>query len=159
MLRNFIELLNFLLCQAYQCLKKNELKDISKCLLQIEASQEDIKSGIKSFQNLRTNIESISNNLKSHFYQKKMNETYQENISALENIVFSSSPVITINTNCRDEGNDVLKRLELTPIEGILLILSEMLVYVIMISIKKFLIICRCTQIIIFQIQTTTWQY
>ncbi|XP_043668682.1 uncharacterized protein LOC122629372 [Vespula pensylvanica] len=118
MLRNFIELLNFLLCQAYQCLKKNELKDISKCLLQIEASQEDIKSGIKSFQNLRTNIESISNNLKSHFYQKKMNETYQENISALENIVFSSSPVITINTNCRDEGNDVLKRLELTPIEG-----------------------------------------
>ncbi|XP_047351542.1 uncharacterized protein LOC124949850 isoform X1 [Vespa velutina] len=118
MLRNFIELLNFLLCQAYQCLKKNGLKDLSKCLVQIEASQEDIKSGIKSFQNLRTNIESISNNLKLHFYQKKMNETYQENISALENIVFSSSPVITINTNCRDEGNDVLRRLELTPIEG-----------------------------------------
>ncbi|KAL2726582.1 hypothetical protein V1478_006860 [Vespula squamosa] len=118
MLCNFIQLLNFLLCQAYQCLKKNGLKDLSKCLLQIEASQEDIKSGIKSFQNLKTNIESISNNLKLHFYQKKMNETYQENISALENIVFSSSPVITINTNCRDEGNDVIKRLELTPIEG-----------------------------------------
>lgn len=136
MLRNFIELLNFLLCQAYQCLKKNGLKDLSKCLLQIEASQEDIKSGIKSFENLRTNIESISNKFKLQFYENKMNETYQENISPLGNVFFSS-PVITFNTNCRDEGNDVLRRLELTPIEGILLILSEMLVYIVMTFIKK----------------------
>ncbi|XP_015179044.1 PREDICTED: uncharacterized protein LOC107067757 isoform X1 [Polistes dominula] len=117
-LHNFLILLNFLLCQVYQCLKKHELKDLSKCLLQIEASQEDITSGIKSFQSLTTSIETISTNLKLHFNQKKINETFQEHISALENSIFCSSPPIKINTNCSEEGNDVLKRLVLTPIEG-----------------------------------------
>ncbi|KAI4494284.1 hypothetical protein M0802_009153 [Mischocyttarus mexicanus] len=118
-LHNFFALLNFLLCQAYQCLKKNELKDLSKCLLQIEASKEDITSGIKSFQSLMTSIENISTNLKLHFNEKEINETYQENISVLENSIFCSSPPIKINTNlCEEGGNDALKRLVLTPIEG-----------------------------------------
>lgn len=117
MLFNFIQLFNLLLCQIYQCLRNNDLKDLSECLLQIEASQEDMKTGIKSFQNLITNIASASSNIKLNC-QRKMNQTYQENISPMKNISLIPSPNIRINTNCCIEGNDVPKRLELTPVEG-----------------------------------------
>ncbi|KAK2585422.1 hypothetical protein KPH14_010090 [Odynerus spinipes] len=116
MLYNFLQLFNLLLCQIYRCLTESKLKDLSKCSLQIEASQEDLKSGIRSFQNLRAYITSSSTDLQCDF---NVNQTYQENISSMKNVIFFSSPIIKINTNCGNEGNDILKRLDLTPVEGV----------------------------------------
>lgn len=119
MLYNFIQLFNELLYEVYKYLRNHKLKDLSNCFLQIEASQEDMRLAIKWFQNQITNITSILNNVKLDLHGKKLNQTYQENISPMKNVILLPSPVIKINTNCYNEGSDVLKRLELTPVEGV----------------------------------------
>ncbi|XP_070150427.1 uncharacterized protein [Polyergus mexicanus] len=53
---NFIHLYTLILYQVHQCLRKDELVDLSQCLLQVEASVDDMKSMYNIFKTILTNM-------------------------------------------------------------------------------------------------------
>ena len=119
MLNNFILLLNFSLTQLQKQLKLNILEDFSECLLQIEASYKDIKAAFNIIQTYLVNITKMISETQDILCQKNITQIHDDDVlPIMNNIVVMSSPLIKIDTNCSDEGNNLQKRLQLTPVEG-----------------------------------------
>ncbi|XP_072751102.1 uncharacterized protein [Anoplolepis gracilipes] len=113
---NFIHLYTLILCQVYQYLRKDELVDLSQCLLQVEASVEDIKSMSNIFEIILRNMNNSIEETQSVFCKKNIDHMSGENVLPFVNsVLLMPSPLIKINTNCADEMNDLQKVLQLTP--------------------------------------------
>ncbi|KAF3421279.1 hypothetical protein E2986_10314 [Frieseomelitta varia] len=118
MLNNFILLLNFSLTQLQKRLKLNILEDFSECLLQIEASYKDIKAAFNIIQTYLVEITKMISETQDIVCQKITQIHDDDVLPMMNNIVIMSSPLIKIDTNCSDEGNNLQKRLQLTPVEA-----------------------------------------
>lgn len=116
-LHNFILLFNSLLSQLHQRLKLYTLEEFSKCLLQIEASCKDAKSALEIFQTYLSNITTMMLEVQS-LCQKNIAQTYDDELPVINDVVLISSPLIKIDINSNDDESDLLKRLQLTPVEG-----------------------------------------
>jgi len=104
---------------VYQCLRKDELVDLTQCLLQMEASVEDMKSMYNIFKTILTNMKNSIVETQSFFCKKNMDYTSGEYVLPFVNsVLLMPSPLIKINTNCVDETNDLQKLLQLTPGES-----------------------------------------
>ncbi|XP_025267236.1 uncharacterized protein LOC105252987 isoform X2 [Camponotus floridanus] len=113
---NFIYLHTLILHQVYQCLRKDELVDLKQCLLQMEASVEDMKSMYNIFKTILTNMKNSIVETQSFFCKRNMDYTTGEYVLPFVNsVLLMPSPLIKINTNCVDETNDLQKLLQLTP--------------------------------------------
>ncbi|XP_012231473.2 uncharacterized protein [Linepithema humile] len=113
---NFILLLTLILYQVYQRLKKIGLKDLSQCLLQVEASVKDMKSMYDVFQMFLTNIINSTKKTQSVLYDKNVEQMSKEDVLPfVKGVLFMPSPPIKINTSYADAKNDSLKLLQITP--------------------------------------------
>ncbi|XP_050481491.1 uncharacterized protein LOC126869257 isoform X1 [Bombus huntii] len=117
MLNNFILLFNFLLTQLQNQLKLNILEDFSECLLQIEASHTDLKAALDIIQTYLTDITKIVSETQDILCQKNIIQIHDDDILPMMNVVMSS-PLIKIDTDYSDEGSNLQKRLQLTPVEA-----------------------------------------
>lgn len=116
---NFIHLYTLILYQVYQCLRKDELVDLSQCLLQVEASVDDMKSMYNIFKTILTNMKNSIEETQSTSCEKNMDYMSRENVLPFVNsVLLMPSPLIKINTNCADETNDLQRLLQLTPGES-----------------------------------------
>lgn len=103
----------------YQCLRKDELVDLSQCLLQVEASVDDMKSMYNIFKTILTNMKNSIEETQSISCEKNMDYMSRENVLPFVNsVLLMPSPLIKINTNCADETNDLQRLLQLTPGES-----------------------------------------
>ncbi|XP_070150426.1 uncharacterized protein [Polyergus mexicanus] len=113
---NFIHLYTLILYQVHQCLRKDELVDLSQCLLQVEASVDDMKSMYNIFKTILTNMKNSIEETQSIFCKKSTDYMSRENVLPfVNNVLLMPSPLIKINTNCVDETNDLQRLLQLTP--------------------------------------------
>ncbi|XP_003703793.1 uncharacterized protein LOC100881427 isoform X2 [Megachile rotundata] len=117
-LNNFLILFNYLLIQLHQRLKINT-KDISKCLLQVEASCKDIKAASNIIQSYLSDIIKLLSESQDILCQKNVqNVVYDDTVSPImNNVVLMLSPRIKIDTNYNNEESDLQKLLQLTPVE------------------------------------------
>lgn len=118
MLNNFILLFNFLLTQLQNQLKLNILEDFSECLLQIEASYTDLKAALDIIQTYLTDITEIISETQNILCQKNVIQIHDDDVILPMMNVVMSSPLIKIDTDYSDEGSNLQKRLQLTPVEG-----------------------------------------
>lgn len=118
MLNNFILLFNFLLTQLQNQLKLNILEDFSECLLQIEASYTDLKAALDIIQTYLTDITKIISETQDILCQKNVIQIHDDDVILPMMNVVMSSPLIKIDTDYSDEGSNLQKRLQLTPVEG-----------------------------------------
>lgn len=118
MLNNFILLFNFLLTQLQNRLKLNVLEDFSECLLQIEASYTDLKAALDIIQTYLTDITNIISETQDILCQKNVIQIHDDDVILPMMNVVMSSPLIKIDTDYSDEGSNLQKRLQLTPVEG-----------------------------------------
>lgn len=118
MLNNFILLFNFLLTQLQNQLKLNILEDFSECLLQIEASYTDLKAALNIIQTYLTDITKIISETQDILCQKNVIQIHDDDVILPMMNVVMSSPLIKIDTDYSDEGSNLQKRLQLTPVEG-----------------------------------------
>lgn len=118
MLNNFILLFNFLLTQLQNQLKLNILEDFSECLLQIEASYTDLKAALDIIQKYLTDITKIISETQDILCQKNVIQIHDDDVILPMMNVVMSSPLIKIDTDYSDEGSNLQKRLQLTPVEG-----------------------------------------
>ena len=116
-LHNFILLFNSLLSKLHQRLKLYTLEEFSECLLQIEASCNDTKSALDIFQTYLSNIRTMMLEVQSSC-QKNIAQTYDDALPVMNDIVLISSPLIKIDFNSNDDESELLKRLQLTPVEA-----------------------------------------
>ncbi|KAL6430186.1 hypothetical protein ACFW04_007736 [Cataglyphis niger] len=115
---NFIHLYTLILYQVYQYLRKDELVDLSQCLLQVEASVDDMKSMYNIFNTILTNMKNSIQETRNIFCKENMDYMSEENVLPFVNsVLLMPSPLIKINTNCADETNDLQRLLQLTPSE------------------------------------------
>ncbi|XP_032686269.1 uncharacterized protein LOC116851192 [Odontomachus brunneus] len=113
---NFISLFTLILCQVYQSLRKNYLVDLSQCLLQVQASQEDMKSMYNVFKTLLTSIINYTEETENIVCKRNTTHiTEQIALPLMKSVLLMPSPLIKINTNCADEKNDLHKLLQFTP--------------------------------------------
>ncbi|XP_033307039.1 uncharacterized protein LOC117209304 isoform X1 [Bombus bifarius] len=118
MLNNFILLFNFLLTQLQNQLKLNILEDFSECLLQIEASYTDLKAALDIIQTYLTDITKIISETQDILCQKNVIQIHDDDVILPMMNVVMSSPLIKIDTDYSDEGSNLQKRLQLTPVEA-----------------------------------------
>lgn len=118
MLNNFILLFNFLLTQLQNRLKLNILKDFSECLLQIEASYADLKAALDIIQTYLADITKVISETQDILCQKNVIQIHDDDVILPMMNVVMSSPLIKIDTDYSDEGSNLQKRLQLTPVEG-----------------------------------------
>ncbi|XP_076632120.1 LOW QUALITY PROTEIN: uncharacterized protein LOC143347097 [Colletes latitarsis] len=117
--RNFILLFNLLLTQLWRQLKSNPPESFSDCLLQIEASCEDMTKASNVFETYLSDVAKMLSEKKDILREKNAVKTYNDTVlPAGASMLLMSSPVIKINTDCSDEESDLLKRLQFTPVEG-----------------------------------------
>ena len=116
-LNNFILLFNSLLSQLHQRLKLCTLEAFSECLLQIEASGKDAKSALEIFQTYLSNITTMMLEVQS-LCQKNLAQIYDDVLPVINDVVLISSPLIKIDIDSNDDESDLLKRLQLTPVEA-----------------------------------------
>ncbi|CAL1674699.1 unnamed protein product [Lasius platythorax] len=113
---NFIHLHTLILHQVYQCLRKDELVDLTQCQLQVEASVEDTKSMYNIFETILTNMKCSIEETQSVLCKKNMEYTSGQNVLPfINNVLLMPSPLIKINTNWTDEMNNLQRLLQLTP--------------------------------------------
>ncbi|XP_028050173.1 uncharacterized protein LOC105839205 isoform X2 [Monomorium pharaonis] len=115
---NFMRLLTLILYKIFQCLKKENLVDLSQCLLQVKASAEDMKSMCNV---LKTFLASLINSMaetQSVLCIKNIERTISEEdlLPFVKSVLLMPSPLIKINTNCADERNNT-QLLQFTPSE------------------------------------------
>lgn len=110
---NFIRLLTLILYQIYQCLRKGDLMDLSQCLLQVEASAEDMKSMCDIFKTFLASMISSTEETQSVSCMKSI-ERISENVLPFAKSVLMPSPLIKINTNFGNQRNDT-QLLQFTP--------------------------------------------
>ncbi|KYN37492.1 hypothetical protein ALC56_08149 [Trachymyrmex septentrionalis] len=112
---NFIRLLTLILYQIYQCLRKDDLVDLSQCLLQVEASTEDMKSMCNVFETFLANMTSSTEEMQNDLCVKSTERISEDKnvLPFVKNILLMSSPLIKINTNCANQRNE----LQFTPTE------------------------------------------
>ncbi|CAK9800116.1 Augmin complex subunit dgt6 [Anthophora plagiata] len=119
MLNNFIALFNFLLTQLCQRLKLNTPEDFSECLLQIEASNKDVKAALNIIQSYLSDITDGISKTHDILEQKNVIQVHDDTVlPVMNNTLIMLSPLIKIDTNCNDVENDLQKRLQLTPVEA-----------------------------------------
>ena len=116
-LNNFILLFNSLLSRLHQRLKLCTLEAFSECLLQVEASRKDAKSALEIFQTYLSNITTMMLEVQS-LCQKNIAQIYDDELPVINDVVLISSPLIKIDINSTDDESDLLKRLQLTPVEA-----------------------------------------
>ncbi|XP_011635696.1 uncharacterized protein LOC105426252 [Pogonomyrmex barbatus] len=115
---NFIYLLTLILYQVYQCLRKEDFMDLSQCLLQVQASAEDMKSLYNVFKTFLTSITNSTEETKSVLSAKNMKRISEENaLPFIKSVLLMPSPLIKININCTDEKSDT-QLLHFTPGEA-----------------------------------------
>lgn len=114
---NFISLFTLILCQVYQSLRKGYLVDLSQCLLQVEASKEDMKSMYDVFKILLTSIINYTEETEN-ILCGNTTHIIEGTILPLVKNVLMPSPVIKFNTNYAAEKNDLHKLLQFTPGES-----------------------------------------
>ena len=118
-LNNFIVLFNSLLTQLHQLLKINT-EDISKYLLQVEASCEDMKAALNIIQTYVSDIAKLLSESQDMLYQNDLSQVYDDSaLPVMSNVLLMVSPLIKFDTNYTNEEYDLQKRLQLTPVEGI----------------------------------------
>ena len=118
-LNNFIVLFNSLLTQLHQLLKINT-EDISKYLLQVEASCEDMKAALNIIQTYVSDIAKLLSESQDMLYQNDLSQVYDDSaLPVMSNVLLMVSPLIKFDTNYTNEECDLQKRLQLTPVEGI----------------------------------------
>ncbi|XP_011054848.1 PREDICTED: uncharacterized protein LOC105146357 [Acromyrmex echinatior] len=112
---NFVRLLTLILYQIYQCLRKDDLVDLSQCLLQVEASTEDMKSMCNVFKTFLANIISSTEEMQNDLCVKSIERISEDKnvLPFVKNVLLMSSPLIKINTNCANQRNE----LQFTPTE------------------------------------------
>ncbi|KYN21278.1 hypothetical protein ALC57_06377 [Trachymyrmex cornetzi] len=112
---NFIRLLTLILYQIYQCLRKDDLVDLSQCLLQVEASTEDMKSMCNVFKTFLVSITSSTEDVQNDLCVKSTERISEDKnvLPFVKNVLLMSSPLIKINTNCANQRNE----LQFTPTE------------------------------------------
>jgi len=115
---NFIHVFTLMLCQIYQYLRKRNLVDFSQCLLQIEASVEDMKSVYNVFKTFLINIISLTEKTQNASYERNIRYTEENMLPLVKSILLMPSPLIKINTHYVDEKNDLHKLLQFTPAES-----------------------------------------
>ncbi|XP_012165575.1 uncharacterized protein LOC126919827 isoform X1 [Bombus affinis] len=118
MLNNFILLFNFLLTQLQNRLKLNILEDFSECLLQIEASYADLKAALDIIQTYLADITKVISETQDILCQKNVIQIHDDDVILPMMNVVMSSPLIKIDTDYSDEGSNLQKRLQLTPVEA-----------------------------------------
>lgn len=121
-LSNFMIVFNSVLEMIQIYLLKNKLPDFTNCNLQIEASTSDLKSMCKLMENIEIAVGNLIAELKSddnvpkNYHNLSMHLTQE----VFDTVILKSSPTINFNSNGYDaEKNEALKRLELTPVEGV----------------------------------------
>lgn len=94
--------------------------DLSQCILQVEASAEDLKSVHNVFETFLTSIVGSTEETQSALCERNMGHISREEnvLPFVTNVLLMPSPLIKINTNCIDEKNDLHKLLQFTPREG-----------------------------------------
>ncbi|XP_034172658.1 uncharacterized protein LOC117600840 isoform X2 [Osmia lignaria lignaria] len=118
-LNNFIVLFNSLLTQLHQLLKINT-EDISKYLLQVEASCEDMKAAFNIIQTYVSDIAKLLSESQDMLYQNDLSQVYDDSaLPMMSNVLLMVSPLIKFDTNYTNEECDLQKRLQLTPVEGV----------------------------------------
>ncbi|KYN02170.1 hypothetical protein ALC62_06953 [Cyphomyrmex costatus] len=112
--QNFIHLFTLMLYQIYQSLRKDELVDLAQCLLQVEASAEDMKSMCNVFKTFLANMISSTEEMPNVLCVKSIERISEENILPfVKNVLLMPSPLIKINTNCTNQKSDT--QLQFTP--------------------------------------------
>lgn len=115
---NFIRLFTLVLYQIYQCLRKEDLVDLSQCLLQVEASAEDMKSMCNVFKSFLASMINSMEETQTFLCGKSIERISEENVLPfVKSVLLMPSPLIKINTNCADERNGT-QLLQFTPGEG-----------------------------------------
>ncbi|XP_039305540.1 uncharacterized protein LOC105192958 [Solenopsis invicta] len=114
---NFMRLLTLILYQIYQCLRKENLVDLSQCLLQVKASAEDMKSMYNVLQTFLTSIINSMEETQSVLCAKSIERISEDNVLPfVKSVLLMPSPLIKINTNYAHERNDT-QLLQFTPSE------------------------------------------
>lgn len=89
--------------------------DLSQCLLQVEASTEDMKSMCNVFKTFLASMISSTEETQSVPRSKNIERISEENVLPfVKSILLMPSPLIKINTNCANEKNDT-QLLQFTP--------------------------------------------
>lgn len=115
---NFIRLLTSILYYIYQCLKKEDLVDLSQCVLQVEASAEDMKSMCNVFKTFLASMINSTEETQNVLCAKNIERISNENVLPfVKSVLLMPSPLIRINTKCANERNDT-QLLQFTPGEG-----------------------------------------
>lgn len=120
MYHNFNHLFALIIAQVYQWLRKNQLVDLSPCLLQMEASIEDIKSARNIFKTFLTSLGDTMKETQSVSCERNNAEHLSGTnvLPLVKSVLLMPSPLIKIDTNCADEKNDLHELLQFTPGEG-----------------------------------------
>ncbi|XP_011867013.1 PREDICTED: uncharacterized protein LOC105561552 [Vollenhovia emeryi] len=114
---NFVQLFTLVLYQMYQCLTKGHLVNLSQCLLQVEASTEDMKSMCNVFKTFLANLESSMEETQSVSCMRGVERVSGKIKLPFEaNLLLMPSPPIKINT-CPNERNDI-QLVQFTPGEN-----------------------------------------
>lgn len=112
----FICLFTSVLQQVYHKLRKENLADLSQCLLQVKASTEDMTSVCNVMKTLLTTITSASEETQTVMCKTGIPHIPEENeLPFVKHMLLMPSPLIKININYADETNDLHKLLQFTP--------------------------------------------
>ncbi|KAG7201591.1 hypothetical protein KM043_004335 [Ampulex compressa] len=113
---------SLLISQLYQKLRRSNLKYLSECLLQVEASCTDMKSVCTLYRNVLEYLTEKLTEAQNNLCQKNWMQLYNDNMlyvmDTICNVVYVPSPLIKIDTNYNNDKSDFQKRLELTPVES-----------------------------------------
>lgn len=92
--------------------------DLSQCLLQVEASAEDMKSMCNVFKTFLASVISSTKETQSVLCTKDIMSISEENVLPfVKSVLLVPSPLIKIYTNCADQRNDT-ELLQFTPGES-----------------------------------------
>jgi len=92
--------------------------DLSQCLLQVEASAEDMKSMCNVFKTFLASMINSMEESQSVLCTKNIERISEDNVLPfVKSVLLMPSPLIKININCRDQRNDT-QLLQFTPGES-----------------------------------------
>ena len=117
-MQNLFLIFNLLFQKYENYFQKNQLEDFSKCNIQLQMSNKDLKTAVNHFQNLHEQIVNFT------FSEIKKNDELNESdkvissISEFDKVLFMPSPSIQIHSYNEGGRNIHQNHLKLTPIEG-----------------------------------------
>lgn len=97
---------------------------MSECLLQLEASCEDMKTAFNIIQTSVSDVAKFLSESQDMLHQNDLSHIYDDSaLPAMCKELLMSSPVIKFDTCYTNEGCDLQKQLQLTPVEGKIIII------------------------------------